>query len=184
MRRFLVPLVLAVASQAYGFAADPQIPELQPLEAIVGNWEGSFAVNNSPKETKYSISAEWTLGGRYVLSRNSITGDNSKSETMILWTYDTEQKLYRRWFFFSTGGTFQEWGTWDANTKTFTFRGSDFTGPEGQPVPFPDRSRPTPGARTESTVEVTGADSKKWTMRITNPEGGVITVLGTNQRAK
>lgn len=183
MRRYIL---LALIASGTGVSVranpDPGVPELAPLAGIVGKWDGTFTVNTNPKETRFTMDAEWVLGGRYVMAKNVIVGENSQSETMTLWTYDVEQKLYRRWFFLSPGGSFQEWGTWDPATKTFTFRGSDFSGPEGEPVPFPDRSAPPPGAKTQSTVKIVDEQTKEWTLQIQNPSGGAVTARGTTKR--
>lgn len=169
-------------ANAYDGAIRP--PELEVLNAIVGTWEGEFAVNTAPPDNKVTMTAEWILGNRFVLAKSRSTNQTNESETMILWTYDEQQKAYRRWFFLTGGGTFQEWGQWEPASKTFRFKGSDATGPVGEPVPFPDRSTASVGSRTNSTVTITGPDSKEWRIEIRNPEGGVIAAHGTNRRKK
>ena len=38
-----------------------------------------------------------------------------------MFTYDTQRKTYRNWFFHSSGFYWEATGTWDETSQTFTF---------------------------------------------------------------
>ena len=48
-----------------------------------------------------------------------------------MYTYDSNKKTYRYWFFHSSGFSWESTGTWDKSSQTFTFiskPGADATG--------------------------------------------------------
>ena len=96
------------------------------------------------------------------------TSGDHEDETLVMWTYDPEKKTYRRWFFFSSGVSFEETGSWNEETKTFEFSGRD---EESQ-------------RETTSTVKIVDEDTKQWTMKIEAANGNVVEVEGTTRRKK
>lgn len=143
--------------------------ELNELNGFVGEWDGQFGSLENPREKTIRTTSEWVLDDRFVLSKGSIRGDD-ESHSMILWTYDTQKKAYRRWFFFSSGGTLEEVGQYDLATKTFHFQNVN---PEG-----------VLGMQTVSTVKVESDDAKSWSMEFRSPNRPPVKVVGTATKRK
>ncbi len=89
---------------------------------------------------EFANSAEGKVLGRYVgkwASEVEVTGADLQykvkstmddSESLHLFTYDAEQKVYRSWWFNSTGLNSSASGTWDEATKKFSWTGTPTSG--------------------------------------------------------
>ena len=167
---FLISITAGTADEPVA-GPSAAIPELKLLEGFAGKWTGEFAAKNSQDKIKLASEATWVMEGTYLMTKGvskPSNGENSQS-SMILWTYDGQKKVYRRWIFFSGGGSLQETGHWAADSKTFFFEGRD----------------PDTGASTASTVKVTDNDTREWTLRFKNIAGDVVAeVSGVNRRVK
>ena len=69
------------------------------------------------------------LGGRFVQQ----TGDVDKGEPnqIGMYTYDSNRRTYRYWFFHSSGFFVDSTGTWNESSQTFTFTNKPFEGATG-----------------------------------------------------
>lgn len=163
----VVGLMLGVMEA--GFAAEPPGPEWQVLETLVGRWEGDYTIGTNPKARSRSEN-ELVLDGRFV--RSTIESTDAMGNVMkviVMWGYDPGKKKYTRSFFFSSGGTFHETGTYESITKTFAF--SDVNLTTGQ-------------ART-ATVRVADADTLQWQITLPTSAGQPPLVsVGSNKRIK
>ncbi len=98
-------------------------PEMKVLEKLVGTWKDEQIVK-VPKEERSTniVKRELVLGGRFVQQMGSFD-DKGKPTTMGMFTYDSNRKTYRFWFFHSSGFYWEPTGTWDESSETFTFKG-------------------------------------------------------------
>jgi len=96
---------------------DAAIPEeLKVLGHFVGEWEGT--IRDQP--TDYEVKSEWILNGQ-VVRQKQIFQDGA--ETLILRGYDSNSEKYFLNLHDSRGVHYMLTGDWNADTKTFTFRG-------------------------------------------------------------
>jgi hypothetical protein len=169
MNRIGLVMGLAWGLVGAGQGAEPPGPEWQVLEALVGRWEGDYTIGTSPKARSRSEN-ELVLDGRFV--RSSIESTDAMGnvmKVMVMWGYDPGKKKYTRSFFFSSGGTFHETGTYEPITKTFSFSDVDLT---------------TGQART-ATVRVADADTLQWQITLPTRAGQPPLVsVGSNKRSK
>jgi len=116
-------LILAVLMHADVWGQDSNAPpEMKVLERLVGTWEVETIVK-VPEETgsdKLVVKREMVLGGRFVQEMGG-SDDKGKPNFMGMYTYDSNRKTYRRWFFLSGGFYTEGTGTWDESSQTFTF---------------------------------------------------------------
>ena len=108
--------------------------EQKVLDAFLGTWRSEQKVQQAPatgewKTTTTDLAYSRILGGKFVQERGKGTGAD-KTETLVMFTYDTRGKSYRLWWFSSTGQTLEAAGKWDAETKTITWRRVDNNAPE------------------------------------------------------
>ncbi|MFO0947299.1 MAG: DUF1579 family protein [Planctomycetota bacterium] len=160
--------VVFFAGKAIG-QPQPRPAELDLLNGFIGEWDGYFGGMDDPKASTVKTSSEWVLGNMFVQSKGTIRG-NDESHSMILWTYDVQKKVYRRWFYFSSGATLEEIGYYDAASKTFHFHNAN---PEG-----------FNGLQSTSTVKVESDDAKSWTMEFSSSKRPPVKVMGTATRRK
>ncbi len=98
--KFIIPFTLAfgtlIFSQANGQEQKQgKSAELKVLDRFVGAWHGkTVSTDASGKETTLEDHAKmrWILGESYIEDR---IGDTLYG----LWTYDTEDEVYRAWYF-------------------------------------------------------------------------------------
>lgn len=102
-------------------SAPAKPPELKILERFAGTWDTKTTnkvAEWTPKEerTTGTTTNKWVLGGRFMQCQGK---DSLGVEFIGKWTYDTQKKAYRTWFF-NSAGTALEWsGTWDEDAKAF-----------------------------------------------------------------
>jgi hypothetical protein len=116
------PLVLAVLMHAdvRGQESAPP-PEMKALARLLGTWKVE-QTTSVPKETAsitHVVKRELVLGGRFV--QDMVGFDDGKPTFTGMFTYDSQRKVYRNWFFHSSGFYFEATGTWDETSQTFTF---------------------------------------------------------------
>ena len=105
-------------------------PEMKALQQLVGTWKVEH-VGKVPEEAPFTciIKARPVLVGRFVQQ----TGDVDKGEPnqIGMYTYDSNRKTYRYWFFHSSGFFVDSTGTWNESSQTFTFTNKPFEGATG-----------------------------------------------------
>jgi len=127
--KFLLPtaalLILAVLAHTdvRGQESSPP-PEMKALERLVGTWyhEQTVKVPKETRSTNLVVKGELVLGGRF-LQEQAGSDDKGKPTGTGMYTYDSNRKTYRYWFFHSSGGYWDSTGTWDESSQTFTFKG-------------------------------------------------------------
>ena len=124
-------VIVAVLMHAHvrGQESNAAPPEMKALERLVGTWKVEQIVK-VPKETRstnFVVKGELVLGGRFL--REQAGSDNKGKPTGTgMYTYDSNRKTYRYWFFHSSGFYWDSTGTWDESSQTFTFKGRVGTG--------------------------------------------------------
>ena len=131
MKCLLPMMILAVLMHADVRGQEPNLPpEMKPLEKLVGTWKVEH-VGKVPEQTPFTciIKTQPVLGGRFVQQ----TGDVDKGEPnqIGMYTYDSNRKTYRYWFFHSSGFFVDSTGTWNESSQTFTFTNKPFEGATG-----------------------------------------------------
>ena len=130
--------------------------ELKVLERLLGTWN-SESVNRvaewTPVEARAKgvLAREWVLGGRFLQEK----GNHSNGDSVVMFSFDDEKKLYRSWFFHSDGNTTETKGQWDEGTLTFTFV-SDLN-----------------GMKNTSTIKFIDKDTHIWTAVVKDSKGTV-----------
>ena len=128
---FAVMAVL-MSTEAVGQESSAPPPEMKPLERLLGTWKVEQIVK-VPKETRSTtvvVKRELVLGGRFVQATGGFD-DKGKPTFTGMYTYDSNRRTYRYWFFLSGGFYWELTGTWDESTQTFTWKGksqADATG--------------------------------------------------------
>lgn len=119
-------LILAVLMHAdvRGQESNAQPPEVKALERLLGTWdhEQIVKVPEKPHSTNFVAKGELVLGGRFVQEMGNFD-DQGKPTFTGMYTYDSNRKTYRYWFFLSSGFYWDATGTWDESSQTFTFKG-------------------------------------------------------------
>jgi len=124
-------------------AADPSRSgqpgtEHQVLNALVGTWDVSGQCWAKVGDTAQSVTgtdtSEWILGQRFVKSHARGTKASQPFEGIGMMGYDNARREYQAtWQDTDCTGIKMETGTYDAASKTFTFKG-DFKDDKGQTV--------------------------------------------------
>ena len=125
----LVMVAACAALPARGQAAEEfaNSAEGKVLARYVGKWASEVEITGAePKKGTDTSEGKWTLKGRYVDYKVDSKLDDS--EALHLLTYDAEQKVYRSWWFSSTGQNNTSTGTWDEATKKFSWKGEPKNG--------------------------------------------------------
>ena len=121
MTAFSVVSVLMCAS-VHGQESTAPPPEMKALERLLGTWKVEQIVK-VPKETRSTnlvVKRELVLGSRFVQAMGGFD-DKGKPTYKGMYTYDSNRKTYRYWFFLSGGFYSESTGTWDERSQTFTF---------------------------------------------------------------
>ena len=127
-----------------GQESDAPPPEMKALERLIGTWDHEQIVK-VPKETRptnFVVKGELVLGGRF-LQEQAGSDDKGKPTGTGMYTYDSNRKTYRYWFFMSSGFYWEPTGTWDESSQTFTFKGRVGAGDTGtmtMTVRYPDEA--------------------------------------------
>ena len=127
-----VALILAVLMHADVRGQESSAPpEMKALEGLLGTWkvEQIVKVPEESRSTNLVVKRELVLGGRFVQEMGNFD-DKGKPTFMGMYTYDSNRKTYRYWFFQSSGFYWEPTGTWDESSQTFTFKGR--LGPAGR----------------------------------------------------
>jgi hypothetical protein len=127
-------LILAVLMHAdvRGQESNAPLPEMKALERLVGTWKQDQIVK-VPKESRSTnlvVKNELVLGGGFVQATGGFD-DKGKPTFTGMYTYDSNRRTYRYWFFLSGGFYWELSGTWNESTQTFTWKGksqADATG--------------------------------------------------------
>ena len=116
-------LILAVLMQSdvRGQESDAP-PEMKALERLVGTWdhEQIVKVPEETRSTNFVVKKELVLGGRFVQETGNFD-DKWKPNFTGMYTYDSNRKTYRYWFFLSSGFYTESTGNWDESRQTLTF---------------------------------------------------------------
>jgi len=108
--------------------ASPKPPELQLLHRWVGTWDGEFTDLRTQEVGKSTSRWEMVLDGRFLQGKL----ESPRRETLVMMTYDPEDRVYRVWSFSSTGRSGHGTGRWDEKSMTMTWdgKGRGVEGPE------------------------------------------------------
>jgi hypothetical protein len=96
-------------------------PEMKVLERLLGTWKVE-QITRVPEETRSTntVKRELVLGGRFVQEMGGFDNEG-KPTHMGMYTYDSNRKSYRYWFFLSGGFYTESTGSWDESRQTLTF---------------------------------------------------------------
>jgi Protein of unknown function (DUF1579) len=138
---FLAIMTITSFAVVPGRAQEPvsgpsrEIPELAVLSAYVGKWDDRCEIKriegvSEGGTRKGAASAEWVLGGRFVRQTWMLEAAGRDPQLSGSWmmTYDPAKRTYRSWLFVSNGSTSESEGSYDAKTKTFTWKARDADG--------------------------------------------------------
>jgi hypothetical protein len=94
---------------------------MEALERLVGTWKVE-TIDKIPEETRSTsiVRFEPVLGGRFVQQTGGFD-DSGTPTQMGMYTYDSDRKNYRYWFFMSSGFYWEATGTWDESDEAFVF---------------------------------------------------------------
>ena len=130
-----------------------QTKEWKALNRYVGTWDYEVLVRiPQPDAARGSVTAAWTLGGRF-LQTNSKADDDS--ELMVLMTYDPNRRVFRDWSFTSAGHASAYTGSWDEATRTFNFKAND----------------PVSSTWTDRFID---DDHREYTVIVRDPDGKIV----------
>jgi hypothetical protein len=165
MRYLAISLtVLALTALPRMLSADDapkRSDELQVLDSYVGTWDCVVTDKTTAKESKTVEERRWSRKGTFVLFENfDLT---TKKESHYLMTYDANAKAYRTCYI-DDSTTISLLGTWDARTKSMTWRGKD--GEDN---------------RVSGTERFVDKDNLEWSLVFTNPDGKVVAELSGKQ---
>jgi len=123
---FGVYLLSALSGEAQEATTIQQSPEQKVLDRGLGKSQQTLTFLKAewtPKETRETgtVSCTRILNGRFVETKLELSDG---STLLMLATYDTQRKCYRRWEFHSNGQTAEKIGEWDADAKCMTWSGS------------------------------------------------------------
>jgi hypothetical protein len=121
-------LISGLPIEAQEATPHPDLPALRPLQRFVGAWDQQVVIEVSdwaPENTTMAgdVTASWILSGRVIEHRVIWSPDNRHGLALV--AYDTENKVYRQWYFDSSGTIPRERlrGEWDEATETITWKG-------------------------------------------------------------
>lgn len=153
--------VLFSISSSRLWAADtpPKPPELKVLERLVGDWTTEAtvtALNAQPQNLKTigTATRKWILDGHFI--EESAAASDGNEEGKHIFTYDVAKKVYRMWYFSSSGNTSDTSGQWNEATQTLSFH-TDLGN----------------GMTDTAIIHFTDADTHEWSARVTDAAGKV-----------
>lgn len=123
-------LALCVAISAWAFLPVKNLQAADPMDVfkpLVGEWttklETRPSLANPQKATGAGeLKVQMILGGRYIRSEGFGEAPRiGRQEYHVIMTYDSRQRIYRRWVFRSDGIIAESKGVWNAETKTMTW---------------------------------------------------------------
>ena len=117
----LLAVAVLMHADVRGQDSNPPPPEMKAVERLVGTWEVE-QTTSVPKETgsnTHVVKRELVLGGRFVQGMGGF--DDGKPDFTTMYTYDSQRKTYRNWFFHSSGFYWEATGTWDESDEAFVF---------------------------------------------------------------
>lgn len=164
MRQVLIALAVGLACGLGAPAADAPAPadELRVLEDMIGTWDEVVTVKATEwtpnAHTRTSVTKRfWSLDGKFM--RSDGTWQPAKVEFLYLIAYDTAARVYRCWYFDSSGEMPREpiTGTWDDKSRTVTWTVTDAA-----------------GNQTVSKHKLIDKDRHDWTMVVTNRDRKVV----------
>lgn len=105
----------------------PRAAELDRLESLVGNWEGTgeckMGGSNETIATRGSNTVRWDCEKRVLVEHwEGEMGEGNKMRGIGIWTWDPEVKKYRMWWFDNFGGTGEGLATYNDSTRTWTMQ--------------------------------------------------------------
>ncbi|MFG0285550.1 MAG: DUF1579 family protein [Phycisphaerales bacterium JB039] len=161
----------ARAAQPEGQWAPPAPgPMHEHLKQMVGAWEGSVRFRMGPgedwMESTGTIRRELAMGGRFVIER--VTGEGPGGEDFkgmgIVGYNDMEGHYESVWIENMANHMSMATGTYDANTKTFTFKGDmiDMTGQKQKTVMTLDASDPDKEVSAGYIINADGSRTKNF----------------------
>ena len=122
------------------------------LEPFVGEWEGRGTMYMGPEPTEWvgEKKSEWILGGRFIRSESRVLkmmGKAADVQGLDYMGYNNITGVYQKaWMDSMSTAIMHETGEYDAQTRTFTMRGSQDNPATGAEIP------------TRSVITVTGPD--------------------------
>ena len=117
-------LTCLLAVNSFGEDKDDRPAELKVLDRLVGTWDAetvSKPAEWTPKEvrSKSELTRKWVLKNQFV---REVGRSWDGQQTLLMWSYDSQKKAYRYWFFTSQGNTHEATGRWDKQAKTLTMK--------------------------------------------------------------
>ena len=127
MRTSRLSVVIAAIVMSWGAAATGHAqlpakpPELRVLERFVGTWDYQVTTRAAvwtPRaaQSRGTATTQWTMGGWYAEERSR---DRDGSESLGLWSYDAQARVYRAWLFLPGANMVGFASRWDESTQTF-----------------------------------------------------------------
>lgn len=129
--------------------------ELDRLDAMVGNWEGTFemkmAGSDQVMKGKGTSTIGWEAGKWILVERGEYTmGDKGDKMQMLgLWMYDAESKSYSTFWGDNGGGLEHGRATYDEATHTWNVKSSGDSPMFGK-------------SRSEATVKMVDKNTMEW----------------------
>jgi len=162
---------LAISLTVLALTASPRIlpaddapkrsEELQVLDSYIGTWDCIVTNKTTAKESNTVEERRWSRKGTFVLFENF--DPTTKKESHYLMTYDPNAKAYRTCYI-DDSTTISLLGTWDARTKTMTWRGKDGN-----------------DNRVSGAERFIDKDNLQWSLVFRNPDGKVVAELSGKQ---
>ncbi|WP_286710830.1 MULTISPECIES: hypothetical protein [Sphingomonas] len=108
------------------YMGSPAPAELQVLTPLLGDWSIATRVQSaeSPgQELRFAGQARARLAynGQFIQLDGSASNGKEREEYVVLYRYDSTQRVYRRWYFSSIGLVSEFVGRWDGTAKTMTW---------------------------------------------------------------
>lgn len=117
----------------------PRPAELDRLSMFLGSWQGESEMHTAGSDKPVKMTGtnrcEWACEQRFLMEH--FTGKMGEGPTFTglgMWTWDTEDKKYRSWWFDSFGNVGTGEGTYDAATRTWTMAWQGMNPATGKPT--------------------------------------------------